>query len=283
LYVPARILDLAEALAEKAGVTSVQDYCALVLMQGLENERVKQRVAEFEARRGPLEGLKEIAADPQYLTEWQRRSDARTDSPPGSVSDDDLAGSSARGPGEPVTVDIRYREGQPGSADSPQEPVVSEIRNDRPALEPPQISPGPSSGVVPIVNLNPTVLLMNERSASEILSRHVGSGEDKWGFLPSLRRGAQVPGAKAAELNRALSQLEEELRGAEVLSRAMAHALYRLALESQVLLTDVWPGAFDERTIVAIRTVQEAVDRILSGQDVRHDPAPVQPAPERTT
>ena len=55
LYVPARILDLAEALAEKAGVSTVQDYCALVLMQALENERVKQRVADFEARRGPLE------------------------------------------------------------------------------------------------------------------------------------------------------------------------------------------------------------------------------------
>ena len=33
LYIPARILDLAEALAEKAGVPTVQDYCALLLMQ----------------------------------------------------------------------------------------------------------------------------------------------------------------------------------------------------------------------------------------------------------
>ncbi len=43
LYVPARILDLAEELAEKAGVPSVQDYCALFLMQALENERVSSR------------------------------------------------------------------------------------------------------------------------------------------------------------------------------------------------------------------------------------------------
>ena len=48
--------------------------------------------------------------------------------------------------------------------------------------------------------------------------------------------------------------------------------LHRLALESQVLLTDAWPGAFDERVITAIRTVQEAVERILSGQDIRYYP-----------
>ena len=27
----------------------------------------------FESRRGPLEGLKEIADDPDYLAEWQKR------------------------------------------------------------------------------------------------------------------------------------------------------------------------------------------------------------------
>ena len=52
----------------------------------------------------------------------------------------------------------------------------------------------------------------------------------------------------------------------------MAHALHRLALESQVLLTDAWPGAFDARMIATIRTVQEAVERILSGQDIRYYP-----------
>ena len=47
LYVPARILDLAEALAEKAGVASIQDYCGLLLMQAIENERVRQKIAGF--------------------------------------------------------------------------------------------------------------------------------------------------------------------------------------------------------------------------------------------
>ena len=39
------------------------------------------------------------------------------------------------------------------------------------------------------------------------------------------------------------------------------------------LLTDAWPGVFDERVITAIRTVQEAVERILSGQDIRYYPS----------
>ncbi|HKI21521.1 MAG TPA: hypothetical protein VKA15_26740 [Isosphaeraceae bacterium] len=281
LYVPPRILDLAEALAEKAGVSSVQDYCALVLMQGLENQRVQQRVAEFESRRGPLEGLKQIADDPQYLAEWQQRSDARAETAPNSAFNDELGGSNALGPGEPVAVDILFPESEPSALDSPAERVASELSREKPALEPPHVRVESSSGFVPIVTLRPTVQLMSERSPSEILSRHVASGEDEWGFLPCLRRGEPVPAAKAAELNRALSRLEEELRGADVLNRRTAHALYRLALESQVLLTDAWPGAFDERVIAAIRSVQEAVERILSGQDIHDDPTPLDPDPER--
>ena len=63
----------------------------------------------------------------------------------------------------------------------------------------------------------------------------------------------------------------------------LLHALHRLALESQVLLTDAWPGVFDDRVITAIRTVQEAVERILSGQDVRYYPAPESARSEQTT
>jgi hypothetical protein len=282
LYVPARILDLAEALAEKAGVESVQDYCALLLMKGLENERVDQRVAEFEARRGPLEGLKQIADDPQYLAEWQERSDAsKTETHKGSASSDDGAGSNTALPGEPVSIDIHYLEGEPSSLEEREEQAGSELGLEQPGPEPARVLVEASSGFAPVVTLKPKVLLMSEPSPSEILARHVGSGEDDWGFLPCLRRGDPVPAAKAAELNRALSQLEEELRGALVLNRATAHALHRLALESQVLLTDAWPGAFDERVVGAIRTVQEAVERILSGRDIRYYPSPQEPDRER--
>jgi hypothetical protein len=272
LYVPSRILDLAEALAEKAGAGSVQDYCALLLMQSLENERVQKRVAEFEARRGPLEGLKEIAADPHYLAEWQQRSDPRTDTPPIDVSGGEIGRTSAPVPDQPVSVEVVIPEEEAGSPDPPVQPVDSQIHDQEPALVPHQIRVEPAPSVPPIISLKPKVLAMSERSPSEILLRHVRAGEDDKGFLPCLRRGEPVPLAKSAELERALRQLDDELRGADVISRDTAHALHRLALESQVLLTDAWPGAFDGRMIMTIRTVQEAVERILSGQDIRYYP-----------
>ena len=37
----------------------VQEYCAELLARAIEIERVKQHVAQVEARRGPLEGLSE--------------------------------------------------------------------------------------------------------------------------------------------------------------------------------------------------------------------------------
>jgi hypothetical protein len=66
-------------------------------------------------------------------------------------------------------------------------------------------------------------------------------------------------------LGTALVQLDRSLSGAMTLDRRLAHALHRLALESQVLHTDAFPGAFDAWTIEAIRAVQAAVERILSG------------------
>ncbi len=133
----------------------------------------------------------------------------------------------------------------------------------------------------PTVALKPTVLLMSNQSALEILGRHVGWVADDWGFLPCLRRGEAVPPIRVSELTRALGELEEELRGAELLDRRTAHALHRLALESQVLLTDAWPGVFDDNAVAAIRTIQEAVERILSGADIRYYPAPAEPGSER--
>jgi hypothetical protein len=281
LYVPARILDLAEKLAETAGVTSVQDYCALLLMQALENERVSKRVADYEARRGPLEGLKQIADDPDYLAEWQRRSDAKSEASAGG-SDDARPGAEYPGAGQSIRVDVIL----------PDQPTLAiESNSDGIDLEPAERwevvdeteridERGPV--VVPIVVLKSVVNVMSERP-SEILARHVKAGDDDRGFLPCLRRGEPVPAHKADELHRALGELETELRGLESVDRRTAHLLHRLALESQVLLTDAWPGAFDERMIATIRQVQESVERILSGEDIRYYPATAEPASERPT
>jgi hypothetical protein len=253
-------------------------------MKGLENERVHQRVAEFETRCGPLEGLKQIAEDPHYLAEWQERFEAgKGIIPAAGAANDAAAGSQTAGPGEPVALDVHVLESQSISSDP-----ADDRAGRNPASEPlgleraqPHVSVHPSPGCGPVVTMNPTVVSMSAQSPSDILARHVGAGEDDRGFLPCLRRGEPVPAAKADELYRALRQLEEDLRGADVLQRSTAHALHRLALESQVLLTDAWPGAFDDRMIGVIRTVQEAVERILSGQDIRYYPAAGKPEAER--
>lgn len=281
LYVPAAILDLAEKLAEKEGAGSVQEYCSRLLIEAVEDANVRHKVAAFEARRGPLEGLKEIASDPDYLAEWRERQAQKLGPSAETATDGDNPGSTVEEAGL-IFID---------------EPAVQAIEDDRTDqhteteagagiklgtdTEPLQVRIEMVDRSVPRVSLKPTVLLMSNESALEILGRHVGGVPDDWGFLPCLRRGEAVPAARVNELTRALGQLEEELRGAELLDRRTAHALHRLALESQVLLTDAWPGVFDDNVVAAIRTVQEAVERILSGEDIRYYPAAAEPGSER--
>ena len=148
--------------------------------------------------------------------------------------------------------------------------IEATTEDGRPALP---CAAGPATdpaSAAPPEPARPLMGVIANPSALDVLWRHLGFGGDEWAFLPCLRRGIAVPAARSAELVAALDQLEIEHRGAEVLDRRMAHALHRLALESQVLLTDAWPGAFDAPMIATIRTVQEAVERILSGQDIRY-------------
>lgn len=77
LYLPAAVLDQAESLAGKAGVPTVQEYCARLLGQAIEVERVKAHMVDVEAKRGPLEGFKEVTGDPDYLAEWQKQFESR--------------------------------------------------------------------------------------------------------------------------------------------------------------------------------------------------------------
>ncbi|HMB03601.1 MAG TPA: hypothetical protein VKP69_07655, partial [Isosphaeraceae bacterium] len=77
VYLPGTVLDTAEALANKAGIETIQEYCTDLLRRAIDAERVREQVAEFEARRGPLEGLHQIANDPEYLAEWSALAGAR--------------------------------------------------------------------------------------------------------------------------------------------------------------------------------------------------------------
>jgi hypothetical protein len=262
LYLPSRLLDLAEALAAKAGIPAIQDYCARLLAQAIEAEQVRQKVKAFETRRGPLEGLKEVADDPDYLAEWRMRSEPKPAPLPAP-------------PGDAITVDLVLADGDDAPMQPPPEDEgitwAEDTSEEAPAAEAGEPENPPAPTPVPIaMSSRPTVRMHADRTALEVLWRHVGPDGDELGFLPCLRRGVPVPATKSAELLHALTQLELDHRGAEILDRRLAHALHRLALESQVLLTDAWPGVFDERMIATIRAVQEAVERILSGQDIRY-------------
>ncbi len=110
--------------------------------------------------------------------------------------------------------------------------------------------------------------------AAKTVLRHAAvDWDDAAGFLATIRRGESVGPDVALELLQALNALEIEFRDARSLDRRIAYALHRLAFEGQVLHTEAWPGALDQETVNLLRSVQEAVDRILSGEDIRYYPS----------
>jgi hypothetical protein len=209
LYLPAYMLDLAEDQANRAGVPTVQEYCARLLRDAIEDVRRRDQAAEAEARRGALEGFHAITEDPEYLVEWS-------------------ASASPRDRGEIQVLDHASK------ADAMPE--------------------GPSQ-------------------AAQVVLRHAAVGsDDPGGFLATLRRGEPVPEVAARELLQAINALEVEYGDSRTIDRRVAYALHRLAFEGQVLHTDAWPGALDAGSVDLLRTVQEAVDRVLSGEDIRYYP-----------
>ena len=219
LFLSGKLLDLAETLTLRKGASSVQAYCETLLIQALQSELARQQVRDAEARHGPLEGLREIADDPEYLAEWNA-----------SVS-----------PKEPP----RHR------------PFAIRNRDDSP----------PSNVSDPIVEQT------SQPASARTIIRHAGLDDGATGLIACLRRGDTPPSNLMIEVALALSELSEALAGEPAIDRRLAHALHRLAFESQVLLTDAWPDAFDSVTIQCIRDVQEAADLILSGA------APAEPEP----
>ncbi len=208
LFLTGHQLDLAQSLANAAGISTVQAYCTKLLVEALESQRALQSLEETEARRGPLLGWNEIADDPEYLAEWRN-------------ANKDFA--------TPV------------------------------ALNPPESEP--------------LAMSIDDPAAATVL-RHAGLAEGPpSAFLASLRRGEPPTSDALSELRNALYSLEGVSHDATAIDRKLAFALHRLAFESQILHTDAWPGAFDLWTIQAIREIQELVDRVLSGQDIRYEPS----------
>jgi hypothetical protein len=288
LYLPESILDQAELLGEKAGIPALQEYCEYLLKRAVEFESVRQKVTEFEIRRGPLEGLAEIADDLDYLAEWKESQADRGPTAPAPAHRPNVSqplGPSLDTPPRnlPASVDLvlsgeHLLERSDRISDDETAPIDQQLSTGN------QEDPGaaePASFVLQAANSG-SVVVLNEYSPVDVVIRHAAANEDEWAFLPCLRRGVPVPPARASELIRALHELEQHRRDEPSLERPLVHALYRLALESQVLLTDAWPGRFDSRMITAIRNVQESVERILSGKDIRYDSLSPPPAPERS-
>ncbi len=109
-------------------------------------------------------------------------------------------------------------------------------------------------------------------AAREVVLRHAGMGdEDPFAFLPSLRAGTAIGIDGAEELLGGLAALEEQLQDSEQVDRRLAYALHRLAFEGQILLTEAYPAqSADPTAVEVLRRVQESVDRVLSGEDIRY-------------
>jgi hypothetical protein len=98
------------------------------------------------------------------------------------------------------------------------------------------------------------------------------------GFLGILRRGERPSEAVLRDLDSALAELDALFRDEVRIDRRLAYTLHRLALESQVLLSDAWTHLSSDRALVdQIYGMQQAVDRILSGQEIRYIPEKVDP------
>jgi hypothetical protein len=256
LYLSWRQLDTAEALAAQAGGMTIQEYCTGLLQKAIEAERIRAQVEDLEAQRGVLEGLHAIADDPEYLAEWSAEVQAQARERVEQIRLETPAGSSP-GTGSDVAAD---RSSLPGdrSTDSPGS-----------ESEPAAIEHTFAEVDVPARRLSP---------AAEVVLRHaLQAGEEGPSFLARLRRGEAAAVSEVAELARALHELENESRDATMMDRRLVYALHRLAFEAQVLHTDAWPGVFDEWTVDTVRAAQEAVDRILSGQDIRYYSPPSRP------
>ena len=257
-YVSWNVLDEAEIQAQRHGYASGQDYCTALLVQAIEAERVRDHIADVEAKHGSLAGLRAIADDPDYLAELSAAAVAnggisRTFTPAGEGAH--------RAP-----FDIHFNEPDPALPGLGLFAMPEPLHVD---------SPIPTPSTLPLSLEKSGTASQSLSLAAQVVLRHAGQlgGDDPIAFLPCLRRGQSVPGAEVAELAQALHQIEREYQGVPSMDRGLTFALHRLAFESQILHTDAWPGTFDVWTVDMLRAVQEAVERILSGQDIRYYPS----------
>ncbi len=239
LYLPGKLLDEAGELARAAGVASIQKYCEGLLAQAISAERARHRLANDEEMRGVLDRIDALASELH-----------------GAGSAEEVE------EGVEAAAEGWYRlDGL--NVESDMEEGLSEAGE------------GTAGGELAEVEADPRVeeLLEKVPLAVEAVMRHAGmSGGGEEGFLARLRRGEAVGHEDVSELLTAIQVLELGWMEEERIDRRAAFALHRVAFEGQLLVSEGWPtlGA-DEATVSALRAVQEAVDRVLSGEDIRYE------------
>ena len=113
----------------------------------------------------------------------------------------------------------------------------------------------------------------NRINAGGVVMRHADTSQDAdpSSFLMKLRRGETIDSATSDELLAALIVLESSFANEARLDRNLAYALHRIAFEGQILLSEGASRAgSDPASVQGLRLVQEGVDRVLSGQDIRY-------------
>ena len=199
---PAAILDLAEAQAEQAGFATVQEYChRSARPRPSRPSAIREQVADIEARRGPLEGLNEIADDPEYLAELSAAGPHRATA--GSTTVTRPPG--RRGPHPVLAIRVEGR--------ARRRPMNRSPRLSRQAIS-----------VEPVLSTDTTESLAGVGSCSG--TRQSRLEDDPLGVPPlpaAGRAGASLP--EVAELAQALRQLEERVPATAMMDRRLTLAL----------------------------------------------------------
>ena len=252
LYLPGGLLDTAEAQAERAGVETVQEYCADLL------------AARHRGRAGPRAGRRDRGA---ARAAGRAARDRRRPRIPRRVERPGRCAGRRRPRALPGSNPPPAREPAPERASTAAEPRAGGrhprgARHRGRTLAPDDAArrwPRPAD-------------LRARRPAAEVVLRHAGqAGDDPAGVPPVPAAGESVL-AEVAELAQALQTLEVEYRGTPRSTAGRLRPAPAGASRRRSCTPTPGRARFDDWTVDTLRAVQEAVERILSGQDIRYYP-----------
>jgi hypothetical protein len=246
LYLPGELLDLAEDLARRAGAPTPQHYCEDLLVRALRLEEIE--------RDSQVGGIVASALD--SLDGYVQEESLDTD------RDVILDPAPPINPAPSARADAPFR-----FRVAPALPDHSKDAPPETAAEPTVPTARPTDPIAPLA-VPSEPFPSRELPGRSVALRHAAleAPFDARAFLALLRRGQTVGSAQVDELLDALETLVAAFDGGRPLDRELARSLHRLAYEPQVLISEAWPAlAHDQATLLAIREVQNSVERIFEG------------------